>query len=182
MVHFAYPWVFLLLPLPLLIYRLAPAHEEPRLAVYVPFMRVLARLAGGTAGAGAVITRRRRLQLVQIVLAWLLLVTALARPLWLGDPVVQELPMRDLLVALDLSGSMETRDFTDAGGATAERLAAAKEVIDQFLSRRDGDRVGLVFFGWRVSDDGNIKIAFGEGIEKPRRPRFLGETRFSILS
>ena len=147
MVHFAYPWVFLLLPLPLLIYRLAPAHEEPRLAVYVPFMRVLSRLAGGTAGAGAVITRRRRLQLAQIVLAWLLLVTALARPLWLGDPVVQELPMRDLLVALDLSGSMETRDFTDAGGATAERLAAAKEVIDQFLSRRDGDRVGLVFFG-----------------------------------
>jgi Ca-activated chloride channel family protein len=67
--------------------------------------------------------------------------------LWLGDPVVQELPMRDLLVALDLSGSMETRDFTDAGGATAERLAAAKDVIDQFLSRRDGDRVGLVFFG-----------------------------------
>jgi len=147
MVHFAYPWVFLLLPLPLLIYRLAPAHEEPRLAVYVPFMRVLSRLAGGTAGAGAVITRRRRLQLAQIVLAWLLLVTALARPLWLGDPVVQELPMRDLLVALDLSGSMETRDFTDAGGAIAERLAAAKEVIDQFLSRRDGDRVGLVFFG-----------------------------------
>jgi Ca-activated chloride channel family protein len=145
--HFAYPWVFLLLPLPLLIYRLAPAHEEPRLAVYVPFMRVLSRLAGGAAGTGAVITRRRRLQLAQIVLAWLLLVTALARPLWLGDPVVQELPMRDLLVALDLSGSMETRDFTDAGGATAERLAAAKEVIDQFLSRRDGDRVGLVFFG-----------------------------------
>jgi Ca-activated chloride channel family protein len=145
--HFAYPWAFLLLPLPLLVYWLAPAHEEPRLAVYVPFMRVLSRLAGGTAGAGAVITRRRRLQLAQIVLAWLAIVAALARPLWLGDPVARELPMRDMLIALDLSGSMETDDFTDAGGQPTQRLAAAKEVLDRFLSRREGDRVGLVFFG-----------------------------------
>ena len=65
------PGLFLLLPLPLLMHWLAPAHQEPRLAVYVPFMRILARVAGGTAAAGTVITRRRRLQLVQIVLAWL---------------------------------------------------------------------------------------------------------------
>lgn len=145
--HFAYPWVLLLLPLPLLMHWLAPAHQEARLAVYVPFMSVLSRLVGGSAGAGAVITRRRRLQLVQVVVGWLALVIALARPVWLGDPLVQELPMRDMLVALDLSGSMETRDFTAASGAPAERLAAAKEVLDEFLSRRDGDRVGLVFFG-----------------------------------
>jgi Ca-activated chloride channel family protein len=147
MLHFAYPWVFLLVPLPLLMHWLAPAHQEPRLAVYVPFMRVLVRVAGGSSAAGTVITRRRRLQRVQIVVAWLALVIALARPLWLGEPVVRELPMRDLLVALDLSGSMETRDFTAASGAPAERLAAAKEILDGFLSRRDGDRVGLVFFG-----------------------------------
>ena len=147
MLHFAYPWVLLLLPLPLLIHWLAPAHQEPRLAVYVPFMSVLSRLAGGSAGAGAVIVRRKRLQRVQIAVAWLALVIALARPVWLGEPVVKELPMRDLLVALDLSGSMETRDFTYASGAPAERLAAAKGVLDEFLSRRDGDRVGLVFFG-----------------------------------
>ena len=147
MLHFAYPWVLLLLPLPLLIHWLAPAHQEPRLAVYVPFMSVLSRLAGGSAEAGAVIARRKRLQRVQIAVAWLALVIALARPVWLGEPVVKELPMRDLLVALDLSGSMETRDFTYASGAPAERLAAAKGVLDEFLSRRDGDRVGLVFFG-----------------------------------
>lgn len=145
--HFAYPWVLLLLPLPLLMHWLAPAHQEARLAVYVPFMSVLSRLVGGSAGAGAVITRRRRLQLVQVVVGWLALVIALARPVWLGDALIQELPMRDMLVALDLSGSMETRDFTAASGAPAERLAAAKEVLDEFLSRRDGDRVGLVFFG-----------------------------------
>jgi Ca-activated chloride channel family protein len=87
------------------------------------------------------------MQLVQVLLAWLAIVTAAARPLWLGEPIIRELPMRDLLVALDLSGSMETRDFTDAGGETAERLTAAKQVLDQFLARREGDRVGLVFFG-----------------------------------
>jgi len=139
--------VFLLLPLPLVIHWLAPPHREPRLAVYVPFMHVLVRVAGGASEVGTVITKRRRLQFVQIILAWLAIVTAAARPLWLGEPIVKESPMRDLLVALDLSGSMETRDFTDAAGEVAERLTAAKQVLDQFLSRRDGDRVGLVFFG-----------------------------------
>jgi len=145
--QFAYPWVFLLLPLPLVMHWLAPPHQEPRLAVYVPFMRVLARVAGGANAAGVVITRRRRLQFLQIVLAWCALVIATARPLWLGEPVLRELPMRDMLVALDLSGSMETRDFTDESGEVAERLSAAKQVLDDFLARRDGDRVGLVFFG-----------------------------------
>jgi len=145
--HFAYPWVFLLLPLPLLVYRLAPPHYEPRLAVYVPFMHVLTRVVGGSRGFKAVITRRRRLQLAQIALAWVAMITALARPLWLDDPLVRELPMRDLLVALDLSGSMETRDFTAVDGSPVERLAAAKQVLDGFLARRQGDRVGLIFFG-----------------------------------
>lgn len=147
MLQFAYPWVFLLLLAPFLIHWLAPAHQEPRLAVYVPFMRVLTRLVGARAAGGAVITRRRRLQRVQVVLVWIAVVTALARPQWLGEPIVREEPRRDLLVALDLSGSMETRDFTDSRGRQAERLVAAKDVLDEFLSRRDGDRVGLVFFG-----------------------------------
>jgi Ca-activated chloride channel family protein len=144
--QFAYPWAFLLLPLPLVMHWLAPPHQEPRLAVYVPFMRVLSRLGGATA-TSTVITRRRRLQFVQVVLVWFAIVAAAARPLWLGEPVVRELPMRDMLVALDLSGSMETQDFTDGSGAAAQRLTAAKQVLDQFLSRRDGDRIGLVFFG-----------------------------------
>ena len=55
--------------------------------------------------------------------------------------------VRDLLVAVDLSGSMETRDFTDATGASTDRLTAARQVLDDFLARREGDRVGLIFFG-----------------------------------
>jgi len=147
MLTISYPWVFLLLPLPLLIYYLAPTYAEPRLAVRVPFMGLLSRLSGRQAGQGAAIASRSRLQKVQLIIAWLALVVALARPTWMDEPMVHEMPMRDLLVALDLSGSMETRDFTDETGEVSDRLTAARQVLDQFLSRREGDRVGLIFFG-----------------------------------
>jgi len=145
--QFAYLWVFALLPLPLLIRWFVPAYREPRLAVRVPFMDRLRRATGREADTRPAVTRRRRLQWAQLILIWVSIVAALARPQWLSDPIVRELPMRDLLVALDLSGSMETRDFTAPDGTAAERLTAAKQVLDGFLERRDGDRVGLIFFG-----------------------------------
>jgi Ca-activated chloride channel family protein len=80
-------------------------------------------------------------------MVWGLLVTALARPQWIADPLIRILPARDMLIAVDLSGSMENRDFTDATGHQVDRVTAVKEVMDDFLSRRDGDRVGLMFFG-----------------------------------
>jgi Ca-activated chloride channel family protein len=147
MLQFTYPWAFLLVPLPLLMHYLAPAYYEPRYAVRVPFLERLSRLSGQPVGNTNAMARRTWLQKAQLVLAWLALVAALAQPTWLDQPVVRELPMRDLLVALDLSGSMETRDFTDRSGAVSERLVAAKQVLDQFLSRRQGDRLGLIFFG-----------------------------------
>ena len=55
--------------------------------------------------------------------------------------------MRDLLVAVDLSGSMEAQDFTDESGVAVDRLTAVKQVLDAFFARRDGDRVGLILFG-----------------------------------
>lgn len=147
MLQFAIPWAFALLPLPLLVRWLSPAYREPRLAVRVPFMDRLRRVTGTETDTRPAVMRRRRLQWLHLVLVWLGVVTAAARPQWLSDPIVRELPMRDLLVALDLSGSMETRDFTDPSGATMERLQAAKQVLDGFLQRREGDRVGLIFFG-----------------------------------
>lgn len=147
MLTFSYPWMFLLLPLPLLIRYLAPPYREPRMAVRVPFMDLLYRISGRQTGDRAAITSRLRVQWIQVILVWLVIVTAVARPQWMDDPVVRELPMRDMLVALDLSGSMETRDFTASTGEISDRLTAAKQVLDQFLGRRDGDRVGLIFFG-----------------------------------
>jgi len=147
MLQIASPWLFLLLPLPWLVRRFLPAYRPSRPAVYVPFMDRLRRVTGNDAQGGSPAAARARIQWLLLSLTWFALVAALVRPQWLDDPVVREQPMRDLLVALDLSGSMETEDFTDEKGELVDRLAAAKQVLDEFLAQRDGDRVGLVFFG-----------------------------------
>jgi len=171
----SYPWVFLLLPLPLLIYYFAPAYREPRLAVRVPFMGLLYRLTGQQSGDGTAVARRSQLQKAQLLLGWLALVAALARPVWMDEPMVRELPMRDLLVALDLSGSMETMDFTDEAGQTSDRLTAAKQVLDQFLARREGDRIGLIFFGSAAF----VQAPFTEDLEVVRE--LLDEAQVRML-
>ena len=175
MLQFSYPWVFLLLPLPLLFYFFAPTYREPRMAVRVPFMDLLFRLTGRHSDDGAALTRRTPLQKFQLVVGWLALVLALARPTWMDQPLVRELPMRDMLVALDLSGSMETADFTDASGESSDRLTAAKQVLDQFLSRREGDRVGLIFFGSAAF----VQAPFTEDLEVVRE--LLDEAQVRML-
>jgi Ca-activated chloride channel family protein len=147
MLIFAHPWLLLLAPLPWLIRGFLPAHLERKAAVRVPFLQRLSRLAGLEPGSGVAVAKRPVTQWLVLSLAWLLVVAAIARPQWLEEPIIKELPMRDLLVAVDLSGSMETQDFTDAGGNTVDRLTAVKQVLDAFLARRDGDRVGLILFG-----------------------------------
>lgn len=175
MISFSYPWMFLILPLPLLVYWLAPAYHEPRLAVRVPFMNLLSRLSGRQAGTGAAITRRQGLQKLQLIVTWLALVVATARPVWMDEPLVQELPMRDLLVALDLSGSMDTQDFSDENGRPGDRLSAALQVLDEFLSRREGDRVGLIFFGSAAF----VQAPFTEDLDVVRE--LLGEAQVRML-
>jgi Ca-activated chloride channel family protein len=147
MLTLALPWCFLLLPLPWLLRRLLPEYKEPRLAVRVPFVERLASLSGQSPQDEATVVRRSRKQWVLLLIAWCLLVCALTRPQWLEPPVTRELPMRDLLLAVDLSGSMSTADFTDSSGQVVDRLTAAKQVLSDFLARREGDRVGLILFG-----------------------------------
>lgn len=147
MLTFGLPWLFLMLFAPFLARLLLPAHQETDSAVRAPFTGRLAALTGQDALSEAGIKRRGGLQWALLVFWWLCLVTALARPQWLEDPVYQELPRRDLLLAVDLSGSMATEDFTDPSGAVIDRLAAVKQVLESFLANREGDRVGLVLFG-----------------------------------
>lgn len=142
-----YSWVLLLLPLPLLFRRWLPPHREVREAVRVPFMDRLVELTGEQPSPGAAVRRPRTSQRVLVLLVWCCAIAALARPQWVGDPITKTIPTRDLLLAVDLSGSMETEDFTDTTGQNVDRLTAIKEVLDDFLKRRKGDRVGLIFFG-----------------------------------
>jgi Mg-chelatase subunit ChlD len=147
MITFSYPWCFIVLLAPLLIRWFLPAHHETQTAVHVPFLSRLAALTHQTPTAGAVVLQRSRLQSVFLIVAWLCAVIALARPQWVEKPLIKTIPTRDLLLAIDLSGSMDTKDFTDDEGRQVDRLTAVKQVLDTFLTKRDGDRVGLLVFG-----------------------------------
>jgi len=81
------------------------------------------------------------------ILCWCLTVTGLARPEILGEPVVIEKAARDLVLAVDISGSMDARDLQDEDGNPVQRLDAVKAVINDFIAARDGDRIALIVFG-----------------------------------
>ena len=137
----------LLLPLPWLVTRLWPVYRERLVTVRVPFLDRVARLTGQDPDALPSAVTTPRGQQILSWLVWILVVTALARPQWLEEPVARTEPARDLLVAVDLSGSMDTEDFTDAEGGQVDRLTAVKEVLGDFLARREDDRIALIVFG-----------------------------------
>ena len=147
MLSFAHPWLAALLPLPLLVYWLAPPYEMRRPAVRVPFFAVLARLSGATPRDGLSVSQRGIQRLLVLALCWSLVLLALMRPQWVLPPLHHEKPARDLLLLVDLSGSMDTADFTDPSGRKISRLTSVKLVLNDFLARREGDRVGVVVFG-----------------------------------
>jgi len=150
MFSFAAPWVFLLLPLPAAVYFLAPPWREKTASVRIPFFRRVAQAAGVEPKSGSVIRKRARLQTATIIIIWVLLVLALARPERLGEPIVIEKSARDVVLALDISGSMDQRDFQTDSGAPMQRLDAVKGVLKQFIAERDGDRMALIIFGTRA--------------------------------
>ena len=139
--EFALPLVFACLPLPLFIARLlprAPAADGP--ALRLPFYQAL------QASTGEARSTRSRVRVWLAALAWLLLVMAAARPQFVGEPVQLPVSGRDLLLAVDISGSMEEQDMVLVD-KVATRLMAVKIVAGDFIERREGDRLGLILFG-----------------------------------
>ncbi|TBR35981.1 MULTISPECIES: VWA domain-containing protein [Dyella] len=147
MFQLEYPWLLLALPLPLLVWWLLPAYGERTRAIRVPFFDDVALATGQTPARGAVILRSNWLRRILAPLCWVLVVVATAGPQWLAPPVERTESARDLLLAVDLSGSMQTPDFLDAQGARIDRLSAVKGVVDDFITRRKTDRIGLIVFG-----------------------------------
>jgi len=138
----AWPWLLLLAPLPWLLRLLLPASPSGDLqALRVPWFSAV---AGGKAGW----MRRPWLALVA-ALIWLLLLFAASRPQWIGE--IESLPVsgRDLLLAVDISGSMDTQDMI-LNKTAVNRLKVVKRVAGEFIKRRHGDRVGLILFGSRA--------------------------------
>jgi len=141
MLGFDYPWIAVLAPLPLLVYWLWPRAHRREAALYVPFYQ---QLAADEAGAVHHVQGRARLAL--LIALWLLLLGAACGPRWIGEPVSLPSSGRDLLLAVDLSGSMQIEDMKIRGERVA-RITAIKAVVDDFIQRRKGDRVGLIVFG-----------------------------------
>lgn len=145
MIEFEWPWIFALLPLPLLLrVLLPPADASRQAALRTPFLDDFVE----SAPAGRAATGSRAL-LLGTLLAWILLVTAAARPQWFGEPVQLPVSGRDLMLAVDLSASMQEEDFV-LGNRAIDRLTAVKRVAGEFVERREGDRVGLILFGDRA--------------------------------
>ena len=164
MLELAYPWILLGLPAPLLIYWLLPPHRERVSALRVPFFRDMVAATGFEARAGAVVLTRRFIQKVGMILLWILLVFGLAKPQWVGEPIVRTEAARDVMLAIDLSGSMDYADFPDEEGKNVRRLTAVQRVVDRFVAAREDDRIGLIVFGNRAY----LQLPFTRDVETAR--------------
>jgi len=141
MLEFQWPWLLLLIPLPLFI-RLLPAQKQEDAALRVPFYRSAAALQESQT------LRSSKAPVKYLVLwcIWLCTLIAAANPQWLGEPVSLPGSGRDLLMAVDISGSMQIEDMSYQG-QTINRLQAIKVVVGDFVRHRKSDRLGLILFG-----------------------------------
>jgi len=142
---FDWPWAFLLLPLPYLVHRYLRPYEARERSLHVPFVPRLRSLLGARAVRSA--RARSGLQLAGLLAIWLLTLAALARPVELGARIESQTAARDLLLVVDLSGSMAQSDLAPEGAAPRSRLDVVKSVVGSFVEARRGDRMGLVVFG-----------------------------------
>ncbi len=142
MLQFEWPWIFALIPLPLAVYWLLPQTNREDGALLVPFFKQLS----GQLGSNRSSERARLGMLLPLLLVWLATVTAAARPQLSGDPVSLPASGRDLLLAVDISASMEATDMV-LDGRWVDRLTAVKDVVGDFVQRRESDRLGLILFG-----------------------------------
>ncbi|MCP8898694.1 vWA domain-containing protein [Gilvimarinus xylanilyticus] len=149
MFEFGLLWLLVLLPLPLIMRWVKPKTDSAP-AVKVPFYHTAAELAGSSP-----LKRKRWGHGITLWLIWVLLVIAAADPRWIGEAQSQPYSGRDMMLAVDISKSMEIRDMLPPGivamqfqnGEPINRLTAVKAVVGDFVTRRTGDRLGLILFG-----------------------------------
>jgi len=176
MIEFVYPWAFVLILLPVFVVLFTPAYKERKSSIKVPYFARLVDVTGEQPQSGAVLLNRNNLQRLIVAFSWLCIVTAIAKPEMIGAPINQEKSARDLMIAVDLSGSMAVDDFTlpnaiknntftktnsantdtnsanthtdtSAQGELVNRLVAVKHVLNAFVKTREHDRLGLILFG-----------------------------------
>ncbi len=140
MISFAWPWLLLLLPLPVLVYWL-PKKDNNRISAALIMPQLI-----DSASVSVMTPTSKKTPLAMLALCWSLLVLALSQPQWLGDAVDIPTEGREMMIAVDLSGSMQIEDMS-LHGSTVNRLDMLKVVLGDFIERRVGDRLGLILFG-----------------------------------
>ncbi|MBQ9035793.1 MAG: VWA domain-containing protein [Alphaproteobacteria bacterium] len=153
MIVFAYPWLFLLALLPLVIYFLwSPAKKMYGDALKVPFVAELAEIksnSGSVADFFAHSLRSSFIKIMLLSLMWICVLIALCRPQWVGEPHQVQNNGRNIMLVVDISTSMSERDFA-LQGKRYDRLTAVKYVVNKFVDKRIEDQIGLVLFGTRA--------------------------------
>lgn len=139
MITFAWPWLLLLLPLPLLVYWLPKKNTDQVSAALIMPQLIESHSVSVTRQTS------KKAPLIILTLCWTLAVLALSQPQWLGDAVDIPTEGREMMIAVDLSGSMQIEDM-QLNGNTVNRLDMLKVVLGDFIQRRVGDRLGLILF------------------------------------
>lgn len=138
MIHIQWPWVLVALPLPLLVYWLTRNQANSSSPLRVPKLLALP-------SSTHVNTQPSKIRLYLLLVIWSLTVLAASRPQWLGDAVTIPSKSREMMLAVDLSGSMQMEDMR-LNGSMVDRLTMLKAVLGDFIERRNGDRLGLILF------------------------------------
>ncbi len=146
MFAFLWPFVVCVLIGPWLVRRwLKPVQDRKRsdfrFAIYLPFFDRLNQISSAPVNVCKVSHSK-----IFPLLGWLFLVLACMRPVWLGDPIPVQRPVRNIVLAMDVSGSMGETDFT-IQGQPMTRLEMLKRISTDFIQQRRGDNLGLVIFG-----------------------------------
>ncbi len=143
MIAWVWPLAFVLIPLPLLLRIFWKPLLRQQAALAVPD---IANFQIEEASRSNMLSSGLPWRTLLLWLVWVALVTAAARPQWTGEPVTLPTTGRDLMLAVDISGSMGTEDL-QLGGQVVNRLTVVKSVVSDFIEARQGDRLGLILFG-----------------------------------
>ncbi|MEA3418427.1 MAG: VWA domain-containing protein [Campylobacterota bacterium] len=146
MFEFDYPWIFALILLPFIVNRLPWLYVSGRSALRISFKEDIDAVNQNKNDSSG-ISRASTFQKILLFIVTILVITALAKPQYIGGPLSKEISQREVLISIDLSGSMATKDFKDSNGTSIDRLEAVKMVLGNFFKARKGEKIGLILFG-----------------------------------
>jgi Ca-activated chloride channel family protein len=169
-IEWIWPWIAAALPLPWLVRKFIPSANGREPALRAPFYEDWQQLS---ATHGSKSSQQSLVASLALWCLWGLLLAAAARPIWIGEPI--ELPNngRDLMLAVDISGSMRIEDM-QIGQQLTRRIDAVKQVGSKFIERRVGDRLGLILFGT------NAYVQSPLSFDTATVEQFLGEAQIGF--